>query len=172
MAQITLNDSTNIAWDLATDFSAKLVATNGVGNTRNLLNSLLATAVEGETYQLIFKQDAIGNRQITFGSDFTVFGEFNLNPNAITIVSFVFDSDEVIVILTHGLEQTCDPIEVMIQGVIVYAIGKTNLTIFQDGDLFRYYSLNGYYVGKIIDATGIVFPDDLETNKIQLLYNG
>ena len=64
---------------------------------------------------------------------------------------------------------TANPFEVLIDNVIVYAVGKTDLTIFQNGDNFRYYGPNGYYVGKIIDATDIIFPDDLSNeNKIEL----
>ena len=171
MAQITLADNLNLTWNLSTDFSAKLTASSGIGDNRFLNNAVLAAAISGEAYQLIFKQDAIGGRYISFGQDFTVFGQFNLNPNAITIVSFVYDASETIVILTHGLEADCTPLEVVIQDSIVLTENKNNLTVLEVDDRFRMWIGDRYLVGKILSVP-IDFAVDIDDDtKIELFIN-
>jgi hypothetical protein len=63
-------------------------------------------------------------------------------------------------------------IEVKIQGLIVQTAGKTDLTILQDNDLFRYHTASRYCVGVILDASSITIPQDLDdSNKIKLQYD-
>ena len=65
-----------------------------------------------------------------------------------------------------------DLIEVKIQGLIVQTAGKTNYTILQDNDLFRYQAANRYCVGVILDASSITIPQDLDdSTKIKLQYD-
>ncbi|MFT6125930.1 MAG: hypothetical protein ACJAVA_000372 [Flavobacteriaceae bacterium] len=62
--------------------------------------------------------------------------------------------------------------EVKIQGLLVQTSGKTNLTILENDDLFRYQTANRYVVGVILDASNITLPADLDdTNKIKLQYD-
>jgi hypothetical protein len=63
-------------------------------------------------------------------------------------------------------------IEVKIQGLLVQAAGKTDLTILQDNDLFRYHTADRYSVGTILDASSITIPQDLDdSNKIKLQHD-
>ena len=63
-------------------------------------------------------------------------------------------------------------IEVNIRGLIVQIFGKTDLTILQNNDLFRYQTADRYCVGVILDASNIILPTDLDnSNKIKLQYD-
>jgi hypothetical protein len=87
--QGVLTDASTLAWDLSTDQSAVLTATSAVGNSRTLPNSILSAAAEGGNYQLIFKQDATGGRDILFDTSFVAVGSFDLRASELTVVSMV-----------------------------------------------------------------------------------
>lgn len=87
--QFDLTDASTLAWDMATNPNGFLLATNAVGNTRTLPNSVLVGLLDGENFQLSFQQDATGSRTITFDTNFTVVGVFDLRPNQVSVVSIL-----------------------------------------------------------------------------------
>jgi hypothetical protein len=63
-------------------------------------------------------------------------------------------------------------VEIKIQGLLIQREGKTNLSILQNNDLFRYQTTDRYCVGVILDASNLTLPDDLDnSNKIKLQYD-
>lgn len=61
--------------------------------------------------------------------------------------------------------------EVKIQGALVEIEGKTDLSVFEVDDKFRYWDGDNYVTGKIVDDTAII-PDDLYSGtKIKLAVN-
>lgn len=59
--------------------------------------------------------------------------------------------------------------EVRIQGAIVDIQGKTDLTAFQIGDRFRYWTADRYVQAKIISLP-VILPDDLDdATKIKII---
>ncbi len=96
----TLTDASTLSWDLSTQQLAYLLATSAVGNTRTLPNSIIASGQDSGNYQLFFKQDATGGRIILFEDSFTVFGDFNLQANGVTVISLVTRGTDSVVVLT------------------------------------------------------------------------
>jgi hypothetical protein len=60
--------------------------------------------------------------------------------------------------------------EVKIQGALVDITGKTDLSVFENNDKFRYWDNERYVQGLIIDASSITLPDDLDDDtKIKII---
>ena len=63
-------------------------------------------------------------------------------------------------------------LEVLLSGFYVETTGKTNLSVWQDGDKFRGWYGDRYLVGKVIDATSLNMPTDVDDNtKVSLSVN-
>jgi hypothetical protein len=95
-----LTDEATLNWNLDSAQYGKLIATAGVGDNRTLPNSILTAGVEAGEYKLHFKQDSVGGRKIIFDTDFTVVGEFDLNPDAITLLSLTIEAGKGLVVLS------------------------------------------------------------------------
>lgn len=95
-----LTDASVLLWNLSTEKVAYLLATSAIGNTRTLPNSVITSGQNSGNYQLFFKQDAVGGRTILFEDSFSVFGDFNVQPNGVTIVSIVTRGINSMVVLT------------------------------------------------------------------------
>jgi len=139
MAQTTLTDASSIAWNLANFFNTKLTATSAVGDIRSLPDALLSLANQGDNYQMVFVQDAIGGRKIAFGNSYKVIGDFNYAPNGITIVTFVYDPLKTVVVLTSQIEI---PYWIRIDNLdfsadLHKADGNLDTSDIEDGDIIR-----------------------------------
>ncbi len=100
MAQVALTDASTLTWDLEADPIAILTATAGIGDTRTLPNSVVATGVNGINYQMTFKQDGVGGRSVLFDTYFKVAGEFDTAADKRTLITIVPQFGEADVILT------------------------------------------------------------------------
>ncbi len=105
MAQLTLTDAASLSWDISLNDTALLTATVGVGNVRTLPNTILTNGVNGQNYQLTFIQDSIGNREISFESDYSVIGKFNKAANARTIITFIVQGSKADVVLSSLIDE-------------------------------------------------------------------
>lgn len=64
------------------------------------------------------------------------------------------------------------PKEVELNGLYVLTLGKTDLTIWENGDKFEGWVGNVYYRGRIVDASALTMPDDiLDDTKVSLAIN-
>jgi hypothetical protein len=104
LTQAVLTDASTISWNIGTDPIALLTATSGVGNTRTIPNTVIDNGADGNNYQLTFVQDGTGGRNITFGSNFNVVGQFDLAPNRRTLVTMVVQGTEADVILSPVID--------------------------------------------------------------------
>lgn len=63
-------------------------------------------------------------------------------------------------------------LEVLLSGFYVETTGKSNLTAWQDGDKFRGWYGNRYLVGRVLDATTLNMPNDVDDEtKVSLAVN-
>src|SRR5690606_31949132 len=114
---------------------AYLLATSVVGNTRMLPNSILTPGVDGENYQLVFQQDAIGGRSVTFDTSFEVVGSFDLRPDKVSIILLNFQDGigRVVVTswegITTGLSNAGAGEFLLLNDTIKSLIAGTNITL-------------------------------------------
>jgi hypothetical protein len=136
--------------------------------TLDTLNELAAALGDDPNFATT-TATALGNR-LRFDIDNQNLSEIQI-ANAITnlnLYNFFYTKAQI----ASLLEAKQDLIEVKIQGLIVQTAGKTDLTILENNDLFRYQTANRYVVGVILDATSITLPEDLDDiNKIKLQYD-
>ncbi len=89
----SLTDASPITWNLATQQSAKVLLTSGVGGTRQLQNP--TNMVDGGTYILKITQSATGSNALTYGNAYKwpggVAPVLSTANNAIDILTFISD---------------------------------------------------------------------------------
>lgn len=120
VTQSALTDASVVTWDLDTAPSAYLLATAGVGNSRQIPNTALTNGIDGENYQLVFQQDATGGRTVTFDTNFEVVGDFDLRANKVNVILINFQGGIGRVVVTNW--------EGIVTGLSNVGTGQTLLT--------------------------------------------
>lgn len=97
-------------------------------------------------------------------------GYYCLSLNETTNYDFFFVNDKIEVFLTASSESTSiQSPYVTIDGFQVVALGKTDLNSWEDNDKFQGWVGNVYYVGRVLNSTGLSLPSDInDTSKISL----
>lgn len=98
-----ITDASTLSWDLDTQQSAYLVATDTVGANRLLPNSILTAGVEQGEYKIHFNSGPSGYT-MQFDTDFEVIGDFDTAANRLTIVTLTIDNGLGKVALTPFIE--------------------------------------------------------------------
>ena len=82
-------DTANIYWDLSYAKNIRVTTTSAVGIQRTLSNP--TNGVDGKKYLLVYVQNANGNRNLIFDTNFIISrGFINLTPNSTTIIELTF----------------------------------------------------------------------------------
>lgn len=102
---VTLTDATTISWDLGKQQSAKLAATDTVGVSRLLPNTVLSSGIEQGEYKIHFMSGPNGE-VMQFDTNYEVIGEFDTGANKLTIVSLTINDGLGKVILTPFIDST------------------------------------------------------------------
>ena len=82
-----LTDASTVAWNVIGNLNAKLTATSGIGNTRTITG--IGNACAGFNYALLYIQDGVGGRALTFGSAFGTYIPIDTGANAQTLLVFL-----------------------------------------------------------------------------------
>ncbi len=90
---VALTDASPITWNLATQQSAKVLLTSGVGSTRQLQNP--TNLVDGGTYILRVTQSSTGSNALTYGTVYKFPGgvapTLSVANNAVDVLTFTSD---------------------------------------------------------------------------------